>query len=250
VTRILIFLGYPLTALRGAREHLAVARRSSDPFSLAFALVGDGLNHVWLRDARMGGVVAERAEETLAIATEHAVPLFQIVGAFLRGWAMATAGRADEGIAEMRRSISDAMIAGASLTAQLHAVLAEICGKNGRAEEGLDLVAKGLETAEQTGLTTAEAELHRVRGELTLLIDRRSEAEAEVCFRTAIGIARRQAARLFELRATTSLARLLDRQSNRDEARTTLAQIYNWFTEGFDTADLTEAKVLLDELSA
>jgi class 3 adenylate cyclase/tetratricopeptide (TPR) repeat protein len=247
---VLIFLGYPVTALGRTREYLTAARRSTDPFFLAFALLGDGMNHVWLRDGRMVGVVAERAEEVLSIATEHPAPLFLIVAAFVRGWAMVSAGRAEEGIAEMRRSVSDPMVAGAALFALLLAVLAETCGRNGRAEEGLDLVAKGLAAAEQTGMTVGEAELHRIKGDLLIANDISNAAEAERCIRTAIDVSRRQGARLFELRATTSLARLLGQQGNREEARTMLAEIYNWFTEGFDTADLKDAKALLDELSA
>ena len=127
--------------------------------------------------------------------------------------------------------------------------LAETCGKNGRAEEGLALVAEGLARAEQTGQRLAEAELHRLKGELLTIKDPGNAVEAESCLRTAIEIAGRQGAKLFELRATVSLARLLRDTNRRDEARSMLAEIYNWFTEGFDTADLKEAKVLLDELS-
>jgi predicted ATPase len=203
----------------------------------------------WIVPITWMGLVAERAEEVLSTATEHTIPLFLIVGAFLRGWAMVYAGRAEEGIAEMRRSISDPMIARASLTAHLLAVLAETCGKNGRAEEALDLVAQGLESAKQTGMTVAEAELHRIKGDLLIADDDLGNAaEAQRCLRTAIDVSRRQGAKLFELRATTSLARLLGRQGRRDEARTMLADISNWFTEGFNTVDLKEAKSLLGEL--
>ena len=128
--------------------------------------------------------------------------------------------------------------------------LAETCGNNGRAEEALDLVAQGLTTAEQTGMRVAEAELRRVKGELLMIKDPGNAAEAERCLRTAIDVARRQGARLFELRATVSLARLLKQQGKTDEARQMLAGIYGWFTEGFDTADLKDAKALLKELGA
>jgi class 3 adenylate cyclase/predicted ATPase len=244
----LIILGFPVTALGRARERLAAARRSSNPSSLAFALLGDAMIHVWLRDARMTGVVAERAEEVLSIASEHAIPLFLILGAFLRGWAMVFVGRAEDGMAEMRRSISDPMVSGASLIAELLAVLAEAYGKNGRSDEGLDLVSKGLETAEQTGMTVAEAELHRIKGDLLITNDVGNAAAAERCLRTAVEVSRRQGARLFELRAATSLARLLRDTDHCDEVRTMLAAIYGGFTEGFDTADLKDAKALLDEL--
>ena len=127
--------------------------------------------------------------------------------------------------------------------------LAEICGKSGRTEEYLDLVAKGQVMGEQTGWRLMEAELHRIKGELLMVPDSGKAAEAGRCLRTAIDVARRQGARLYELRATTSLARLLRDTNRRDEARAMLAEIYNWFTEGFDTADLKHAKALLEELS-
>jgi class 3 adenylate cyclase/tetratricopeptide (TPR) repeat protein len=243
---LLEILGYPSTALNRAQQLLAAARRTSDPNSIATALFSYGMHHLLLGDTQM---VSERADELLSIATEHELSAYALGATFFRGWAMATAGRSEEGIAEMRRCVSDPMVAGLVSTALMLVALAEICGKNGRAEEGLDLVAKGLATAEQTGLRVAEAELHRLKGELLMVKHPGSDAEAEVCFRTAIDIARRQGARPFELRATVSLARLLTRRGEADEGRHMLADIYGWFTEGFDTADLKDAKALLDELA-
>ena len=150
----------------------------------------------------------------------------------------------------MRRSISDPTIAGASTTPLMLVALAETCGKNGRVEEALDSVMEGLATAKQTGLRLVEAELHRIRGELLMMKDPGNGAEGERCLRTAVDVARRQAARLYELRATTSLARLLKQQGRAEQACQMLAEIYGWFTEGFDTADLKDAKALLDELNA
>ena len=113
---------------------------------------------------------------------------------------------------------------------------------------GLNVLAEGIALMERTGERMFEAELHRVKGELLLMQDAANGPEAEDCFRTAIEVARRQAGKSLELRATTSLARLLNEQGSRDEARAMLAEIYGWFTEGFDTADLKDAKALLDEL--
>jgi tetratricopeptide (TPR) repeat protein len=242
----LVILGHPSTALSKAHELLVAARRSSDPNSIATALLGDLMHHVLLRDTRMA---AERADEMLSIATEHEMVFPLFLATFERGWAMAAAGRSEEGFADMRRSISDPMFAEALVTPLLLITLAESCGKNGRAEEGLDLVAKGLATAEQTGLTAVEAELHRLKGELLLIKDLGNAPETERCLRTTIDVARRQGARLFELRATVSLTRLLKQHGKTVEARQMLAEIYGRFTEGFDTADLREAKALLDELS-
>ena len=244
VCGVLVILGYPSAALSRAREVLAVARQSSDPYLLATALFLDGLHHIVLRDTR---TVAEEAHEMLSIATEHGMAFISNAATFFRGWTMAAAGRDHEGIAEMRQSLSDPMVAGSSIV--MLAALAETCGQNGRAEEGLDVVAKGQATAEQTGHRMAEAELHRVKGELIMIRDPGNVAEAERSLRTAIEVARRQGARLFELRATVSLARLLKQQGKTVEARPMLREIYNWFTEGFDTADLKDAKALLDQLS-
>jgi DNA-binding winged helix-turn-helix (wHTH) protein/tetratricopeptide (TPR) repeat protein len=241
----LIILGYPLTALGKGCELLTAARRSSDPYSVAIALFFDGLRHVELRDTL---AIAEQADELLSITTEHGMAFYSTAAAFFRGWAAAAAGRVEVGIAEMRRSISDPMLSEALPSTLMLGALAETCGKNGRAEEGLDLVAKGLATTEQTGLRTQEAELHRIKGDLLMIRDLGKVAEAERCLRTAIDTARRQCARLFELRATVSLARLLKQQDETVEARQMLAEIYNWFTEGFDTRDLKDAKALLDEL--
>ena len=196
-------------------------------------------------------MVAERADELLSIAIEQEMRVNLIAAAFFRGWATAAAGRDGEGIAEMRRSISEAMAIGALVwPALMLTTFAESCGKSGRLEEGLDLVASGLATVEHTGLRVAEAELHRLKGELLKIKDPGNVVESERCLRTAIEVARRQAARLFELRATVSLARLLRNTNRRAEAHNILAGIYNWFTEGFDLPDLKEAKALLDELAA
>jgi predicted ATPase len=138
----------------------------------------------------------------------------------------------------------------AESTATLLVALAETCGKNAHAQEGLDLVANGLATTDRTSLRSVEAELYRVKGELLLIKHAGNVMEAERSLRTAIDVARRQGARLFELRATVSLARLIANRGHRDEARAMLTDIYNWFTEGFDIADLKDAKALLDELSA
>ncbi len=244
---VLAILGYLSTAFGRADELLAAGRRSSDPYSIATALVMNGFFHLPLRDTR---VAAELAEEMLPIATEHEMQFHLMVGTFFRWWAVAAAGRGDEGIVEMRRSISNPVNAETFGPPLMLVALAEACGKNRRAEEGLDLVTEGLATAEQTGVRMTEAELYRIKGELLMIKDPGNVAEAERWLRTAIDIARRQGARLFELRATVSLARLLKQQRKTAEARQMLSDIYGWFTEGFDTADLKDAKALLQELGA
>jgi predicted ATPase len=127
-------------------------------------------------------------------------------------------------------------------------MLAECYRLSGRSVEGLEAVADGLAHACKTGERNFEARFYHVKGELLLMQNSCSAKEAESSFRTGIDIARRQEAKFLELRATTSLARLLQNQGRRDEPRAMLADIYGWFTEGFDTADLKEAKALLAEL--
>jgi predicted ATPase len=129
------------------------------------------------------------------------------------------------------------------------AATAETCSELGRLDEALELVTEALDLVERTGERWYEAELYRLGGEFSLLRDSSPASVAERSFRTAIEVARKQEAKSLELRSATSLARLLAKQGKRDEARTMLADIYNWFTEGFDTADLKDARALLDELN-
>jgi tetratricopeptide (TPR) repeat protein len=244
ITTTLLFLGYPAAALSKTREYLGAMRRLPDPASLAFALTREAINHVFLRNSR---TVLERAEEVLLIATEHGMRFNGAAAAFFRGWALADEGRGQEGLAEMSRALP--VLEDLAVTTVFYGRLADSYRKNGRAEEGLTTVATALRESERSGERTAEPELYKVKGELLLMRDPPDEAEVERCFRTAIDIARHQKARFVELRATTSLARLLMRQGKRDEARNLLAAIYNWYTEGFEFADLKDAKAVLDELS-
>jgi class 3 adenylate cyclase/tetratricopeptide (TPR) repeat protein len=243
---VLLILGYPSTALSKADELLGAVRRGADRNSIAVHLLSHGLRHLLLRDTRM---VAERANERLSIAIEHEMRINLLAATFFRGLATAAAGRHEEGIGEMHRSVSDLTASWWAASAVLLPALAEMCGKHRHVEEGLDWVAKGFAAAEQTGLRLAEAELHRLKGELLMIKDAGNVTQAEQCLRTAIDVARRQGAKLFELRATVSLARLLRDSNGGDEARKLLTEIYGWFAEGFDTADLKDAKALLEELT-
>src|SRR5262249_10782357 len=150
-------------------------------------------------------------------------------------------------LAEMSQALP--VVGGLALTTTFYAHLADSYRKNGRAEEGLMTVAAALQETERGGENIVAPELYTVKGELLLMGDRRDEAEAERCFRAAIAIARDQKARFYELRATSSLTRLLKSQGKIDDARQMLSDIYGWFTEGFEFADLKEAKALLDELN-
>ena len=177
---------------------------------------------------------------------------FQSLSAFAttcHGAALIVQGRYEEGIAGLRRGISAIRATGGTPHAWYLCLLASGLGRVGRPQEGLQVVEEGFASVAKTGERLDSPSLHHVKGELLLAQNPSDVAEAEQCFRTAIEIARRQSARSEELRATTSLARLLEKQGRRDEARAMLAEIYGWFTEGFDTADLKDAKALLDELA-
>jgi predicted ATPase len=241
---LMLCLGYPVAALGKTQEILAAARRRSDPYYIAAALSVYAINHLLLGDSRNA---IERAEEMFSIATEHGLTMYLTVGTFFRGWATADAGRGKAGIAEMRQALSDLKAKGTTAIAMMLVVMADVCVRNGLAEEGLAAVAEGLALAEHTD---CEAEFHRLEGELMMIKYPGNQAQAEDCFRTGIAIARRQSAKFWELRATMSFARLLAKQGRRDEARARLAEIYGWFTEGFDIADLKDARRLLDDLSA
>src|SRR5215469_16340138 len=188
---VLVILGYPLTALRRVNELLQAERRSSDPDS---SFIAELNFHLLLRDTRMIGA---RADELLSIATEHENIFTLNLAIFLRGWTTAATRRFEEGITEMQRSISDPAFSQSVAAALALVALAETCGNNGRAEQGLDLVDQGLTTAKQIGQRVAEAELHRLKGELLMLKDPGNVAEAEGCLRRAIAVARRQSARHF-----------------------------------------------------
>jgi tetratricopeptide (TPR) repeat protein len=241
-----LLLGYPAAARREGRESVASARRLSDPVDLARALVYDAIRHALLRDS---GSTLERADEALSIATEHALPVYQTRASFWRGWAMAAAGQSEDGISEMRRCLA-VLTSGGALVPLFAAMLAASYGKSDYTEEGLAAVDEALRRLEHSGERMAEAELHRIRGELLMMRDPPDDRQAERSFRTAIEIARRHKARWWGLRATVSFSRLLKRLGKTEKARTALTEIYNWFTEGFDTADLKDAKALLDELGA
>ena len=238
-------LGYPDRAWAKSREILEVAQRSSDPYVLAHSCQA-AVHNLIRGDDR---AAQKRAEEMMARAEEMGLITLSAVASTWHGAALIAQGRYEEGIGEMRRGISATRATGGTPRAWYLCLLASGLGKAGRPQEGLQLVEEGFASVAKTGEQGSSTSLHHVKGELLLAQNPSDAAEAELCFRTAIEIARRQSARSPELCATTSLARLLAKQGRRDEARTMLAEIYGWFTEGFDTGDLKDAKALLDELS-
>jgi tetratricopeptide (TPR) repeat protein len=239
-------LGYPDQALKRSREAIVLARQLADPTGLAYAHFVTGQFHQFRRD---GAETLEHAEVVQRLAAEQGLPFYLAVGSTLRGWSLAQQGRAEEGLAEIRERLAAWSGAAPRSGNQFRAVLAEVCGKGGKVEEGLAVLAEALRWVEETGNCFCEPELHRLKGELLLTLAPKSSTDAESCFRQAIASARRQKARSLELRVVLSLSRLYHQQGKKEEARQILVEIYGWFTEGFDTADLREAKALLQEVS-
>jgi predicted ATPase len=239
-------LGYPDRAWVKSREMLEVAQRSSAPYILAQASCYAAYHNL------TGGTptaAQKHAEEAMALTEELGLATFSALAITCHGAALIAQRRYGEGIAEMRRGISAIRASGGRPHPRFLCLLASGLGKVGRPQEGLQLLDDGFASIAKTGGQISSPYLHNVKGELLLVQNPSDDDEAERCFRTAIEIARQQSARMVELRATTSLARLLANQGRRDEARAKLAEIYGWFTEGFDTRDLENAKALLDELS-
>jgi predicted ATPase len=218
------------------------------PFSLSFALGAAAQFHQLRREVR---TAQERAEAAILLATEQGFPQWRTMSCLLRGWALAQqAGQAREGLEQMHQSMHAFRATGTEVMQPYFlALLAEAHGVMGQPEAGLTALAEALTFAETTGERWYEPEIHRLKGELLLQQSSDNHTEAETCLHQAISIARSQQAKSLELRAATSLARLWQSQEKRQEAYDLLAPVYNWFTEGFDTADLKDAKALLDELA-
>jgi predicted ATPase len=240
------YLGYPDQALRSLHGALTLAQELAHPFSLAFALdFADWLHQL----RREGQAVQERAAALITLSADQGFPFWGACGTILQGWALAEQGQSAEGMAQMYQGIAALRATGAELQRPYYlALLAEAYGQARQADEGLRVLAEALTAVHTTGERQHEAELYRLKGELLLKRDVSDEQEAERCFRQAVDVARQQQAKSFELRAAMSLSRLWQQQGKRTEAYALLAPIYDWFTEGFDTADLQEARALLEEL--
>ena len=238
-------LGYPDRALRWALDAVAFARELGHRHALAQILYYTARLHQFRRDPH---AVVEYAEACVAISVEHGFPFWRADGEKLLGWALAMQGRHTEALAHIREGLSAYRATGA-LTGVPYdvALFAEVCGQAGLVEEGFAALGEALAIVDRTGERNYEAELRRLEGELRLKQEEPAD-EVESCFRRALDIARRQGARSLELRAAMSLARVLAGRDRRDEARTTLSDVYGRFTEGFDTADLKEAETLLKGL--
>jgi predicted ATPase len=244
--RILWHLGYPDRALKHSERAIALAEEAARPFSTAEALSWAAALHQLRGDV---GRCRALAEADLAFTTEHVLPFFAGHVMALGGWAQVKQGLIGEGEARLREGVATYRTAGGEIELpHWLGLMAEACGTAGRVDEALAVLHEALAIVERNGSRYYEAELSRLEGELLLASEEPDETGAEASFRKAIATARGQGAKSFELRAATSLARLMGRQGRLEEAHALLAPVYAWFTEGFDTADLKAAKALLDSL--
>ncbi len=241
-------LGYPDQALRSAQAARTLAEELSNPFNLAQALYYGAVTHVYRREPAR---VRELADALIALCREQGFALLLAGGMVLHGWSLTQQGEIEEGVRRIRQGSADWQATGAVSHRPFQlALLAEALGRQRRFEEGLTALAEAQNLASVTGERFCEAELHRLRAEFlgrqaTGAAGVPDQAEVENCFRQALSVARRQGARSLELRAAVRLSRWCQRQGRLVEARPTLAETYDGFTEGWTTPDLQDAQVLL-----
>jgi predicted ATPase len=244
--RALWFLGYPDQAITRSYDALTRARDLAHPFSQARALTFVAVLHQYRREVRQTHACAE---ELLVLSREHAYAQWVTMGMIMRGWAVAMQGHV-QGATQAREGLQPYLAMGLNGYSYYVSLLTELHVHLGQHEEGLKALNEALSFVDKTGERVYEAELHRLKGALLLPLSPANHPEAESCFQKAIAIAHQQQAKSLELRAATSLARLWQQQGKRQEAHDLLAPVYHWFTEGFDTADLQDAKALLEVLEA
>jgi predicted ATPase len=239
-------LGYPDQALQRSHEALTLTQ-SLDLYNVYFALQRVGTVYELRREVQAAHA---RFEAALALATEQGFVEWVPITMNQWGGTLAAQGHYEEGIAQMRQGIAALQATQTRMTLPgLLARLAEAYGNSGQAEVGLGVLAEALAVVDTTGERLGEARLYWLKGELLLRQGAPDAPRAEACFQQALAIARRQQAKSWELRVAISLSRLWQHHGKRDDARALLAPIYGWFTEGFDTADLQDAKALLEELA-
>ena len=247
MAKILWLLGYADQAVASIQAALALAQQLAHPLSLSLAFCWAAILHHLRREAPLTLV---RAEAAMAIATDQSFTQQYAEAAPLKGWALHI-GEQEERRAQIQQGLAAAQALGAAGLRPYHlSLLAETSAKADCMAEGLKALDEALAIMANSRACWWEAELHRLRGELLLRHSTALPEEAEVCLQRAIAVARRQQAKSLELRAAMSLAQLWRRQGKRTAAHELLAPIYGWFTEGFDTVDLLEAKTLLRQLRA
>ena len=240
------YLGYPDQGLALSAETLTLAQQMASPFSLGFALSGAALLHQLRRE---GHVAQEYAETAICLAMEQGFPYWRIIGSLLCGWVLALQGQAREGLEQLHQGLTALRATGSEvLRPYFLALLAAGYATTGQPAAGLTELAEALTLAEKTAERWYTPEIHRLKGELLLQQSLDNHAEAQACFHRALNLARHQQARSLELRAAMSLAQLWQQQDKYAAAYQLLTEVYGWFTEGFDTADMREARTLLDTL--
>ena len=241
---VLFCLGFSDQALAQSNAAIAEARRLDHPPSLAVSLAMAARLRSFVGD---DAALDESVVQLVAVATEHGFPSWRAHAAIHRGWVKVRTGDIREGVSLLRSGLAAARASAAVWTPHNMAILAAACDIAAQVEEGLTLLDDALQIVERTGERLLAAELYRYKGQVLL---RRGHIEgAEQLYRKALSIAQQQDAKLWELRAAVSLARLRRDLGRYTEARDLLAPVYGWFTEGFDTPVLQEAKALLGELA-
>ena len=239
-------IGYPDRALELIRKALILARKLSHPFSLVFALNYAAITYQCCQDDHE---VKKHAEEAITLATQQGFTFWAAFAEMFLGWAMESQGQREEGITLIRNSFNAWQATGAKLAGSyFRALMAEAYLKTKNIESGLNAVADALTVVDTSEECIWEAELYRIKGEL-LLMNGEPEVKVESCFKQGMEIAKRQRAKSLELRSTLSLSRLYKKQGKSEIARRILTEIYDWFTEGYNTQNLRDAKSLLHELS-
>jgi predicted ATPase len=247
LAQLLWCLGFPDQALQRSREAVDSARELSHLHSLACSMYFAVRLHLLRRETHRADQLAEQA---LALSTKHGFSFWTALLVFMQGWSLCHQGRGAEGLVRMRTGLADAEATGARMMRPMFcALLTRAYGQTGQLDEAMRMLSDTLQAVEESGQRHYEAEAHRFRGELHLRKMHPDFEQAEGSFQHALSIARRQQAKSWELRAATSLARLWRDQGRRAQAHNLLAPVYRWFTEGLETADLKDAKALLDELA-
>jgi DNA-binding winged helix-turn-helix (wHTH) protein/predicted ATPase len=242
----LCYLGYVDQALHRSRQAEELARSLDHPFSSAFAIGTSMVVHALRSDVEE---VKVRADAVVALAEEHDFPWWLALGLIWQGWALVEQGQTDEGLAHMHRGLGIYEQLGTKMGLPGYLLLlAGACMKAGRFEESLRAVQQGIEATEKTGQRSSEASLLTLQAFLRLLTAKATPQEVETHILAAIDLTRRQEAKTLELLVTLPLARLWQSMGKKDAARHMLAEISDWFTEGFNTKTLQEAKALLEEL--
>jgi predicted ATPase len=249
------FLGYPNQALERIREALTLARELSHPATtVTVASIACWVYQLF----RDGQATLEQAEAAISLSTDREFEFWRAMGEIMRGWALTQRGLLDDGIARIRMGMSSfrstRSTGGEIMLPYFMYLLAEAYGRLGRAKEGLITLTEAQVAIDSSGERWWEAELQRLKGELILMqpdtLSSQGTEEAEACFHHALATARAQSAKSLELRAAISLSRLLQKQGKPSEARDILTSLYEWFTEGFDTTDLREARELIEQFQA